>query len=145
MHDEVHDHFKTANYILLFLLAILFLSGVYAVSFISGDQGIGDFISITFGILFIVPSAFYIGLIILYLKLQNKHYDMKISDNLWIILLGIFAFFMVCLVLYGAFCVLIFIRAGHWMTVVTAILTLIAIGNIYFPASMIYHIKNDGK
>jgi hypothetical protein len=111
MHDEVHDHFKTANYILLFLLAILFLSGVYAVSFISGDQGIGDFISITFGILFIVPSAFYIGLIILYLKLQNKHYDMKISDHLWIVLLVIFIFFMVCLMLYGAFCVLVFIRA----------------------------------
>jgi hypothetical protein len=50
---------------------------------------------------------------------------------------------MVCLMLYGAFCVLVFIRAWHWMIVVTALLTLIAIGNVYFPASMIYHIKND--
>ncbi len=143
MYDEVHDHFKTAGYILIFLLTIVLISGIYTASFITGDHGIGDYISTTFSILFIVPSVIFMGIIFLYLKLQSMHYDAKMTDRLWIILLLVFTFFMVCLVLYGAFSTLIFFRATHWMTAVTVLLTLVAIGNIYFSVSMIYHIKND--
>lgn len=143
MYDEVHDHFKTASYILIFLLTIVLISGVYTASFITGDHGIGDFISTTFSVLFIVPSVIFIGIIFLYLKLQSMHYDAKMTDRLWIILLSVFIFFMVCLVLYGLFCMLIFFRAGHWMTIITILLTLVGIGQIYFPLSMIYHLRND--